>query len=103
MLSVPGTTNGNGELTRQVLRAELDAGLLRQTISFRDELDERFKPVNEHIKRVDEGILTQAQENSIMTVVIASREKRLMRMYPTLALLATAVSILSTSVYHFIT
>lgn len=88
-------SNGNGELTREILRAELRAGLAEQTIALRREMDDRFRPVNEHIARVDRGELTPAQKSSIIEVVQESADKALARKSLKAPLLALIVSIAS--------
>lgn len=61
--------NGNGSLTRQVLRAEIAAGLATQEVTYRKLLDERFEPVNQHIQRIERGEFTEAQAAAIVKVV----------------------------------
>jgi hypothetical protein len=71
--------NGNGSLTREVLRAELRAGLAEQTVAIRREMDERFAPVNAHIARIDRGEFTAAQKAGILKTVQESRDAGLTR------------------------
>lgn len=90
-----GSGNGNGELTREILRAELRAGLAEQTIALRREMDDRFKPVNEHIARVDRGELTQAQKSSIVDVVEESMDRKVARRALKAPLIALVISFAS--------
>jgi len=61
--------NGDGELTRDVLRAELRAGLAEQTIAWRREMDARFEPVNAFIADQQQGNFTDAQQAAILKTV----------------------------------
>lgn len=98
---------GNGELTRSTLRAELRAGLAEQTVAFKQEMDGRFKPVLEHIARIERGEFTPAQKGAILNVVEASKDRQIERranrapvialVISVFALLATVVLTLSTS------
>lgn len=88
-------SNGNGELTREVLRAELRAGLERQENKFRQMLDDRLKPVNEHIQRVDRGELTPAQEASILRVIDSGEDKKVARRAMKAPIIALAISVAS--------
>lgn len=94
-------TGSNGELTREILRAELRARLAEQTNNLRMEMDKRFEPVNAHIARVDRGDLTPAQKSAIMNVVQESSDRALARRSlkaPVMALLVSVASLAGTIV-----
>lgn len=87
-----GSGNGNGELTREILRAELRAGLEGQENKFRRMLDVRLAPINDHIARVDRGELTPAQEAAIERVVEKGSEQKLARRNMRIPILSLIVS-----------
>ena len=87
------TGNGNGDLTREILRAELKAGLETQTNAYRREMDKRFEPVLAHIRTVELGEWTQAQKDSILRVVNVDREAHSIRRGRTVPVLALVVSL----------
>jgi hypothetical protein len=88
----PGS-GGNGELTREILKAELRAGLAEQTNALRREMDERFKPVNEHIAKVERGELTPAQKAAIAEVVKDKDEHKVAMRAMKAPVIALAISV----------
>jgi hypothetical protein len=88
-------SNGNGGLTREVLRAELRAGLAEQKNSIYAELDRRLEPINEHVQRIDRGEFTPAQEAGIVKVMQKNKDARLTRRSVIAPIIAVGVSLLS--------
>ena len=93
--------NGNGELTRQVLRAELRAGLAEQELKFNERLDEKLEPVYAHIKRVDSGVMTEAQKAAVVETVNEAGERKFRRFSAPLAVFFSALSLVVSSLYTF--
>ena len=92
------TENGNGSLTREVLRAEIKAGLATQSIALTKEMEARFRPVNEHIARVDRGEFTTAQKDAIMHVVDSARDHRIDRKAAKMPIFAIWISVIGLTI-----
>jgi hypothetical protein len=95
--------HGNGELTRSILRTEIKLGLEKQTNAFNARMDQRFKPVLEHINKVERGEWTDAQKDAILRVVTADRDAHAVRRGRTVPVIALAVSIATLAAMIFLT
>ena len=64
-----GVENGNGNLTREVLRAELRAARAEDRVDMLRELDTRLKPINDHISAIDRGEFSPGMKAGVVGVV----------------------------------
>jgi hypothetical protein len=65
------SVEGNVSLTRDILRAELRATRAEDRLSLSKELDERFKPITDHLNAIDGGAFSDGMRSGILAVVAA--------------------------------